>query len=162
MELYAHYTNTIKGAKITNKQVIFKHLATTIKFNNSSYSYFNDCIITKYYVFSHILAQVEILNGYQFIISIAHYFVYVVLQLSRNAIPGILSYVSNWNRFYCERYWGECGMNVYIRNAEAACYGFEKNAECRLRCGLQLRTFLGRYAIIDHYCCKCKYYFRTS
>lgn len=24
-------------------------------------------------------------------------------------------------------------MNVYIRNAEAACYGFEKNAECRLR-----------------------------
>lgn len=46
----------------------------------------------------------------------------------------------------------EIGVNVactcirmYIRNAEAVCYGFEKNAECRLRCGLQLRAFLLRY-----------------
>lgn len=35
-----------------------------------------------------------------------------------------------------------------IRNAETACYGFEKNAECRLRCGLQLLTFLGMQSLI--------------
>lgn len=46
-----------------------------------------------------------------------------------------------------------CSRNEYsvynnIRNAETACYGFEKNAECRLRCGLQLLTFLGMQSLI--------------
>lgn len=47
----------------------------------------------------------------------------------------------------------------YIRNAEA-CYGFEKNAECRLRCGLQLQAFLDMQPY--HYCCQYKHYSQGS
>lgn len=59
-----------------------------------------------------------------------------------------MSIVVQKNVPYMECYKCEYGKYKYIRNAEAACYGFEKNAECRLRCGLQLLTLCGMQSVI--------------